>query len=87
MSIFTKIDCQSCMYIRKLSIALFVVANESFVNQSKFKLPAGLSQPNKPTPRDDRSGLTHNLSPFAKMVLNGTKIAFNCKKARSACLG
>ncbi|OKL60923.1 hypothetical protein UA08_03570 [Talaromyces atroroseus] len=51
--------------------------NADRLSDFKFKLPTGLARANKPAQRDDRSALTRNLSPFAKMVLNGTDVAFN----------
>jgi hypothetical protein len=56
-----------------------LVANECFTRCSKFRFPAGLDQVKKPAQRDGRSGLTSGLSQFAKMVLDGSDVAFNCK--------
>jgi cohesin loading factor subunit SCC2 len=66
------------VYVRQNN-CISLVADECFTRCSKFRFPAGLDQVKKPPQRDGRTGLTSGLSPFAKMVLDGSDIAFNCK--------
>lgn len=56
-----------------------IVANDSLARYSKFRFPASLDQVKKSAQRDGRSGLTSGLSPFAKMVLDGSDVAFSRK--------
>lgn len=78
MNISVRKDGQSCTYISRINGSL-VIADECFPPRSKFRFSAGLEQVKKPSQRDGQSGLTSGLSPFAKMVLDGADIAFNCE--------